>query len=74
MELISLVQEVEHNVEVIRAAKGQAHRMFSQFLNLRISYTSFSLFFFSSRQKLSIETKNVDITVYHNRKSHFSDP
>ena len=48
MELISLVQEVEHNVEVIRAAKGQAHHMFSRFLNLQISYTKFSLLCFST--------------------------
>ena len=49
MELISLVQEVEHNVEVIRAAKGQAHHMFSGFLNLQISFTKFSLFCLSTR-------------------------
>ena len=49
MELISLVQEVEHNVEVIRAAKGQAHHMFSGFLNLQISFTKFSLFCFLKR-------------------------
>ena len=32
MELISLVQEVEHNVEVIRAAKGQAEEDFMKVL------------------------------------------
>ena len=61
MELISLVQEVEHNVEVIRAAKGQAQHMFSRFLNLPISFTKFSLFFYKvkvrhSRKKIMVSS------------------
>ena len=39
---------------------GQAHHMFSRFLNLRFFFTKFSLFYFSTRQKFSIVIKNAD--------------
>ena len=51
---------------------GQAHHMFSQFLNLRILFTKFSLFCFPTRQKISIEIKNVDAIFYDFRKRHFA--
>ena len=51
---------------------GQAHHMFSRFLNLRILFTKFSLFCFPTRQKISIETKNADATFYDFRKRHFA--
>ena len=41
---------------------GQAHHMFSRFLNLQILFTKFSLFCFSTRSKFSIEIKNADIS------------
>ena len=71
MELISLVQEVEHNVEVIRAAKGQAHHMFSRFLNLRIFYSIFAFFVFLQGRSFLLRSKmplecNLDlVTVTH---------
>ena len=52
--------------------KGQAHHMFSLFLNPRI-YDFFSPIFFvlfncfSTRWKFSIKIKNADFTVYHNK-------
>ena len=39
-------------------AKGQAHHMFSRFMNLRIFFTKISLFCFSTRKKICIEIKN----------------
>ena len=42
--------------------EGQAHHMFSRFLNQRTFFTNFSLFCFPTRQKFSIELKNADIT------------
>ena len=46
-----------------KSSIGQAHYMFSRFLNLRIFFTKFSLFCFSTRQKFSIVIKNADKTV-----------
>ena len=46
--------------------QGQAHHMFSRFLNLRIFSTKFSCF--CTRQKFSIEIRTADIPVYHNKK------
>ena len=51
---------------------GQAHHMFSRFLNLRKNFMKFSVFCFSTRQKFSIEIKNADITFYDFRKRHFA--
>ena len=42
---------------------------FHKFLNVRIQDYFFHNFF-PTRQKFSIEIKNADITVYHNRKRH----
>ena len=73
MELISLVQEVEHNVEVIRAAKGQARHMFSRFLNLRIFHEIFFVLFSFKvevllRSKMAIQC-NLDLVSLNRRES-----
>ena len=47
---------------------GQAHHMFSLFLNLLFFFSqSFPLFCFSTWQKFSIEIKNDYIIIYHNK-------
>ena len=43
--------------------EGQAHHMFSRFLNLRIFFHE--MFFALFSYKFSIEIKTADITVYH---------
>ena len=55
--------------------QGQAHHMFSRFLNIQFFCTIFSLFWFSTRWKFStIEIKNPVITVYHKQKKTLSSP
>ena len=51
---------------------GQAHHMFSRFLNLRIFFTKFSLFCFSTRYKFSIEIIDIPIQMFI-RTRHFAD-
>ena len=41
--------------------EGQAHHMFSRFLNLRIYLTKISLFCFFTKEKFSIVIKNDDL-------------
>ena len=53
---------------------GSAHHMFSRFLNLRILFTKFSLFCFPTRQKFSIEIKNVDANFDDFRKKDTLQP
>ena len=67
---------IEGFVEVLSRVSdyGQAHYMFSRFLNPPIYdffFMKFSLLCFSKRQKFSIVIKKADITVYYNRKRHF---
>ena len=63
--------------KVISVYKGRAHHMFSPILKLR-NYDFFSQKFlcfvicFSTRKKFSMAIKNADVTVYHNRKRHFT--
>ena len=54
--------------EICLSSNGQAHHMFSQFLNLRNFFTKFYLFCFSTKQKFSNKIKNANIAVYHNSK------
>ena len=61
---LSLRKNVDKNSDplVISYFQGQAHHMFSLFLNLRIFSTKISLLCFPTRQKFSIEIKNTNIT------------
>ena len=58
--------------EICLSSNGQAHYMFSRFLNVPIFSTKFYLLCFSTRYKFSIEIKNANLTVNHNRKRHLT--
>ena len=69
-QLVYLVGILEKKIDV---DKGQAHHMFSRFLNLQIyDFVSqiFLCYVFLQWEKFSIEIKNANVTVNHNRKRH----
>ena len=66
-DFLSSFADLKIPSEICLSSNGQAHHMFSQFLNVRkISFV------FYARYKFSIEIKIANITCYHNRKRHFA--
>ena len=60
------------SIDNLQPILGQAHHMFSRFLNLRNLFTKFSLYCFSTRYiEVFFEIKNA---VYHNRKMTLLSP